>query len=271
LDAIAKRGSPTLIPNDVESATRVSWARHGSRLLAHPFLERLPASGECHTLTSHFGTLSDASSPSSISIYILPIHHHSSPNGPLLPLHPPPFPQMYDPSIVRTRGTRSEFVLCLWFLASQRKTSCARVHSRGLSHFFVDIMRISHMTKHSLQMHWTPSFYPYEGVRYQQQQQQAYFYQQQHLLQQQHRMASILDPHENDVLMGRGGKNNQHSGNEKLREMAREYCETYRSSSKKAKSNLSRLLVQQMQQLDPPARYVVVLRRTIIRQPVLTI
>lgn len=68
-------------------------------------------------------------------------------------------------------------------------------------------------------------------------------------------MASI-QPHENDVLMGRGGKNNQHSGNETLREIARIHCEEYRLSTKKGKSQISRNLVQYMRDLDPPARYV---------------
>lgn len=65
---------------------------------------------------------------------------------------------------------------------------------------------------------------------------------------------AIAEPHENDVLMGRGGKNNQHSGNERLRGLARVHCQQYRSSSKKEKSNLSRELVKQMRSLDPPAR-----------------
>jgi len=64
----------------------------------------------------------------------------------------------------------------------------------------------------------------------------------------------IIQPHENDVLMGRGGKNNQHSGNEKLREMAREECENYSMSTKKGKSYISRQLVQQMRELTPAAR-----------------
>jgi hypothetical protein len=61
-------------------------------------------------------------------------------------------------------------------------------------------------------------------------------------------------PHENDVLMGRGGKNNQHSGNEQLRDMARLEGENYRRSTKKGKSYISRQLVQQMRSLHPPAR-----------------
>ena len=66
---------------------------------------------------------------------------------------------------------------------------------------------------------------------------------------------SLVDsPHHNDVLMGRGGKNNQHSGNEKLREFARRRCEDYRRATKKTKSELSRELVRLMRDLDPPAR-----------------
>lgn len=65
-----------------------------------------------------------------------------------------------------------------------------------------------------------------------------------------------IEPHENDVLMGRGGKNNRHSGNEKLRQMAKTESDNYRESTKKGKSQISRQLVQQMLELDPPARYV---------------
>lgn len=66
----------------------------------------------------------------------------------------------------------------------------------------------------------------------------------------------IIEPHENDVLLGRGGRNNQHSGNERLREFARAQGAKYRISSKKDKSALSRYIVRQMRELDPPARYV---------------
>jgi hypothetical protein len=69
-----------------------------------------------------------------------------------------------------------------------------------------------------------------------------------------HMSSRQIQPHGNDVLMGRGGKNNQHSGNEKLREMARLESENYRSASKKGKSYISRQLVQQMRDLKPTAR-----------------
>lgn len=63
------------------------------------------------------------------------------------------------------------------------------------------------------------------------------------------------EPHENDVLMGRGGRNNQHSGNDVLRQFARLQGENYRVATKKGKSAISRLLVRQMRDLHPPARY----------------
>jgi hypothetical protein len=67
-------------------------------------------------------------------------------------------------------------------------------------------------------------------------------------------MSGIRHPHQNDVLMGRGGKNNQHLGNETLRDFARDRSEAYRKATKKGKSDLSRELVQLMRALDPPAR-----------------
>lgn len=65
-----------------------------------------------------------------------------------------------------------------------------------------------------------------------------------------------INPHVNDVLMGRGGKNNQHSGNEHLRQIARVESERYRLSTKKGKSAISRQLVKQMRDLNPPARFL---------------
>lgn len=69
-------------------------------------------------------------------------------------------------------------------------------------------------------------------------------------------MSAKIEPHKNDVLLGRGGKNNQHSGNEKLREISKLECEEYRVASKKGKSIISRGLVDQMKALSPAGRYV---------------
>jgi hypothetical protein len=68
-------------------------------------------------------------------------------------------------------------------------------------------------------------------------------------------MSGRIEPHGNDVLLGRGGKNNQHSGNENLRTIAKEQCKEYRISSKKGKSSISRDLVRQVRQMTPPGRY----------------
>lgn len=59
------------------------------------------------------------------------------------------------------------------------------------------------------------------------------------------------------LYLDSGGKNNQHSGNEKLRALARVQAKKYNASSKKGKSILSRLLVKQLREFDPPARYVI--------------
>lgn len=67
---------------------------------------------------------------------------------------------------------------------------------------------------------------------------------------------SIQNPHENDVLLGRGGNNNRHSGNEKLRTLARREAALYNISMKMQKSAISRQLVQEMRDLNPPARFL---------------
>lgn len=66
----------------------------------------------------------------------------------------------------------------------------------------------------------------------------------------------VITPHENDVLMGRGGKNNTHIGNEKLREMARNMREVYIKSRKKEKTNMARQLVHRVFALNPPGRFL---------------
>jgi len=66
----------------------------------------------------------------------------------------------------------------------------------------------------------------------------------------------IIEPTENDILMGRGGKNNQHVGNEKLRHFARGRCDDYRKAFKKRKSSISRELVQQVRDMNPPGRFL---------------
>lgn len=70
------------------------------------------------------------------------------------------------------------------------------------------------------------------------------------------KLSNIHEPHENDVLMGRGGKNNQHVGNEQLRTFARGRSTNYQNASKKGKSSISRELVRIVRDLQPPGRCV---------------
>lgn len=66
----------------------------------------------------------------------------------------------------------------------------------------------------------------------------------------------ITDSSCTDVLMGRGGKNNQFVGNEKLRILARRRCREYQTATKKGKSHISRELVDAIRDSSPPGRYV---------------
>jgi len=63
-------------------------------------------------------------------------------------------------------------------------------------------------------------------------------------------------PNENDVLLGRGGKNNRHVGNERLRSLAKTYVDAYTRSTKKGKSNISWDLVQAVRSMNPPGRFL---------------
>mmetsp|Transcript_35918 Transcript_35918/g.86798 ORF Transcript_35918/g.86798 Transcript_35918/m.86798 type:complete len:352 (+) Transcript_35918:1332-2387(+) len=70
------------------------------------------------------------------------------------------------------------------------------------------------------------------------------------------KMTDVHAPHENDVLMGRGGKNNQHVGNEQLRTLARGRSMDYQKASKKGKSSISRELVRIVREMKPPGRFL---------------
>lgn len=58
----------------------------------------------------------------------------------------------------------------------------------------------------------------------------------------------------NDVLLGRGGKNNKHEGNEQLRTLSSAYAPFYRAAYKREKPAIALLLVQQVHALTPPGR-----------------
>jgi hypothetical protein len=59
---------------------------------------------------------------------------------------------------------------------------------------------------------------------------------------------------ESDVLLGRGGKKNQHAGNEKLRLMATKYSSLYGTALKKEKPAIASLLVHLIQSMKPSGR-----------------
>jgi hypothetical protein len=66
----------------------------------------------------------------------------------------------------------------------------------------------------------------------------------------------VPEPNINDVLLGRGGKNNQWSGNETLRELARAMSTVYAEAQKRNKPAIAMLLVQKIRALSPSGRYV---------------
>jgi hypothetical protein len=59
---------------------------------------------------------------------------------------------------------------------------------------------------------------------------------------------------ESDVLLGRGGKKNQHAGNEKLRLLATKYSSLYGAALKREKPAIALLLVHLIQSMKPSGR-----------------
>jgi len=66
----------------------------------------------------------------------------------------------------------------------------------------------------------------------------------------------VHSPNNNDVLLGRGGKNSRHPGNEQLRSFCSNAAIEYSRSCKHEKSQLSRDLVIRVRQLNPPGRFL---------------
>ena len=66
----------------------------------------------------------------------------------------------------------------------------------------------------------------------------------------------LIIPNENDILLGRGGRNNKHEGNEQLREMARKEVAKYCTCSKKEKSNMKIELANRVKAMNPPGRFL---------------
>ena len=61
---------------------------------------------------------------------------------------------------------------------------------------------------------------------------------------------------ENDVLFGRGGNNNKHSGNKRLRVLGKTHKAAYNIASKKQKSEISRSIVEYIKSQSPPGRFL---------------
>lgn len=68
---------------------------------------------------------------------------------------------------------------------------------------------------------------------------------------------NVVQVNPNDVLLGRGGRNNQHSGNEQLRNFAREISSDYADAPKREKPAIAWILVTRIRNMYPPGRYVI--------------
>lgn len=66
----------------------------------------------------------------------------------------------------------------------------------------------------------------------------------------------IPRPGPNDVLLGRGGGTNNHTGNIQFRKLINEYKMQYFSSSKVEKPKVARLVVEQWSKQSPPGRFL---------------
>jgi hypothetical protein len=71
----------------------------------------------------------------------------------------------------------------------------------------------------------------------------------------QQRMVQHHHIHAHDILLGRGGRNNQHHGNELLRQLARQYAVSYSVASKSIKTNITKQMLHHVRyNWYPPAR-----------------
>lgn len=66
----------------------------------------------------------------------------------------------------------------------------------------------------------------------------------------------IIAPHSNDVLSGRGNFVNYHEGNRNFRAIVKKYKEDYVACAKSHKPKFAKLVVDQIQSLDPPGRFL---------------
>lgn len=67
---------------------------------------------------------------------------------------------------------------------------------------------------------------------------------------------STMYPGRHDLLLGRGGETNNHSGNITFRGLIEQYKPTYQSAPKDQKPEIAQMLVNQWRALDPPGRFM---------------
>lgn len=69
-------------------------------------------------------------------------------------------------------------------------------------------------------------------------------------------LTNVVKPGVHDVLCGRGGGTNNHSGNVKFRQLVNEHKITYLAASKVEKPKVAREVVKLWRALDPPGRFL---------------
>ena len=69
-------------------------------------------------------------------------------------------------------------------------------------------------------------------------------------------MTNITQPGVNDILCGRGGGTNAHSGNIKFRKLVAAHKLRYLAASKAEKPTVARDVVREWRAMDPPGRFL---------------
>jgi hypothetical protein len=68
--------------------------------------------------------------------------------------------------------------------------------------------------------------------------------------------ANIVNPHDHDVLSGRGNFVNYHAGNEHFRGLVRKHKVAYVACPKPQKGKFSRMIVDEIRSRNPPGRFL---------------
>jgi len=69
-------------------------------------------------------------------------------------------------------------------------------------------------------------------------------------------MESVIEINDNDVLCGRGGVTNSHSGNRRFRDLVKAHQPAYVTSAKLEKANISLKIVNIIRHCNPPGRFL---------------